>query len=407
MIEKNQRHGFEEAIVNMTSNTRYINEYLFYHRILCNCTVVLDSTLKAPAGVSAHYNKLTLYINPEMFNTLTLENRIVILKHEALHIIHNHFLRATPEHKSNHEVWNIATDCAINQQCNEERFSGMTPVNYKTLKEDMKLDVNIPADLDSESYFELIKKDLIDQGRTQSEGLEGLEGYDDHESWQKSEGDPELLKDIVKNIIEKSIESTLKAKGNVPGFVTELLALYSKKREVHWTKVLRNIVGNKKTSTRLTIQKRNRRFPDRVDLKGNTKDRKFNVLAVIDVSGSVCNDELQGVLGEITHICKLTSSDLDLIQIDTEARNPERITGYKKVFNRKGNGGTELKSAINKAREFKLKFNCVVVCTDGGIIESDIEAYKNLNIKIIWLITKNGTISDSMNYDRMQAFKLK
>ena len=53
-------------------------------------------------------NKLTLYINPEMFNTLTLENRIVILKHEALHIIHNHFLRATPEHKSNHEVWNIA-----------------------------------------------------------------------------------------------------------------------------------------------------------------------------------------------------------------------------------------------------------------------------------------------------------
>ena len=49
----------------------------------------------------------------------------------------------------------------------------------------------------------------------------------------------------------------------------------------------------------------------------------------------------------------------DLIQIDTEARNPERITGYKKVFNRKGNGGTELKSAIDKAREFKLKFNCV------------------------------------------------
>ena len=30
MIEKNQRHAFEEAIVNMTSNTKYINEYLFY-----------------------------------------------------------------------------------------------------------------------------------------------------------------------------------------------------------------------------------------------------------------------------------------------------------------------------------------------------------------------------------------
>ena len=93
-----------------------------------------------------------------MFNPLTLEQRLAILKHEALHIIHNHAFRAKAEHKINHKIWNISTDCAINQQCNKAHLSGLDCVDYETLAENLKLNIEIPADLDSESYFELIKQ---------------------------------------------------------------------------------------------------------------------------------------------------------------------------------------------------------------------------------------------------------
>ena len=403
---KKQRESFEEAIVNMSTNISYVREYMFYHRILCNCNVVLDTSLKnIPAGVSVHYNKINLYINPHVFNYKSLENRMAILKHEALHIIHNHFLRATEEHNRNHDLWNISTDCAINQQCNEEHLKGLNGINYKTLKQDLKLEIDVPADLDSESYFELLKQDCEKQGRISE--MSSLDGYDDHSSWKRSKGNPELLKDFTKNIIEKAIESTLKAKGDIPSYVTDLLALYSKKKEIDWKKVLRNIVGNKKTSTRTTIQKRNRRLQDRIDLKGKTKDRRFNVLTVVDVSGSVLDEELQNAVGEILHICKLTNSDLDLIQVDSEARAPEKIKSNKKTFNRTGNGGTDLRHAIDKAKEYHLNYDCIVVCTDGYICRDDIDAYFNLKQKVIWLITSKGTINENMNSGRMQAFKLK
>ena len=400
------KSGFEEAIVNMSANMKYMHEYIFYHRIICNCTVIYDNELPAPAGVSVNYKRFSLYINPNIFNNLSLENRLVILKHEALHIIHNHVLRTTNEHKTNHEIWNISTDCAINQQCNEKHLEGTNGVDYRNLKEKMNLNVEIPADLDSEGYFELIKTDLNSQGRT-TNSISNMSGYDSHSTWNESSGDSEIMKDILKNMIEKAMESTAKGKGNIPNFVSDLLKIYSKKKEVKWENEFRNVVGLRKAEIRYTINKRNRRFPDRFDLKGKTKDRKFNALAVMDVSGSVHNFELQNVLGEILNICNGTDTDLDLIQIDTEARAPEKVSSRTKIFKRKGNGGTELKSAIAKAKEHKLQYDCVVVCTDGFISDSDIEAYNSLKVPVIWLITFNGNISDKMNSKNSKAFKLK
>jgi len=56
--------------------------------------------------------KPNLYINPDFYNSLLLEEKMAILEHELLHILNKHLIRIEGR---NGYVWNLATDVAINQ----------------------------------------------------------------------------------------------------------------------------------------------------------------------------------------------------------------------------------------------------------------------------------------------------
>jgi predicted metal-dependent peptidase len=150
-----------------------------------------------------------------------------------------------------------------------------------------------------------------------------------------------------------------------------------------------------------------RRFPSREDLRGKVKDRTFDLLVVADVSGSMSHDALISTIGEVRHICDVTKTDVDLIQVDTFAHDPEKLSKKTKILERKGTGGTYLSAALDKANEHGLNYNAVVVVTDGGLLSSDVSKFRALNKKIIWLIESNGYILDEMNEGKMQSFILK
>ena len=139
------RSGFDEAVANLFSNPKYAPNYLFYGHMIGQCRVVFDTDMKAPAGVNFMHDHFNLYINPndtwveadpaklasakhkpqtrqtpegkteiclKGFNSYTLEQRLGILKHEMLHILYNHMRRKGDR---DHQGFNIASDCAINQ----------------------------------------------------------------------------------------------------------------------------------------------------------------------------------------------------------------------------------------------------------------------------------------------------
>jgi predicted metal-dependent peptidase len=413
------KSGFEEAYSNMISDSSaFHNNYLFYACILGQCSVKYDDKMPAPAGVNFMHDHYNLYINPVEFNIFPLEVRLGILKHEMLHILNKHIDRTESRE---HKLFNIATDCSINQLIEREHLP--EGVIYPDVLEE-QLDKEFPENKHAEFYYELLK-DSMDKcpecdGSGENEdgdtcehcngtGIEHKEikTLDNHDIWKESQGEKDLQQDVTAKMIDKAIQQTEKMKGNLPQNIADYIKLWNKKPEIKWQKVLRGILGNKKVHSRETIRKRNRRFPNRKELKGKEKLRLFDLLVVSDVSGSVSDEELLDVWQECKGICDVTKAAVKLIQVDTEPSKPEELTKSTKVLKRKAMGGTILYPAIEMAKDSNISYNAIVVTTDGYICESDVQAYKATGKKIIWLITSNGEIMDSMNDGKMKAFKLK
>ena len=382
------REVLDITLANMFSADNYKNTYLFYAHMIGQCRIVL-MRMEAPAAVSFQLDHYNLYINPELFDNYTLEERLFILFHEMMHILNGHVARCEDR---NPREWNYATDCAINQLGDKDHMP-----HGCIIPETFPSKTRVPDKLSAEQYYE-----YLDPTDLPEEGL----GFG-HDRWNDSVGDSELQADITKNMIEKAANETAKSRGNLPSKLSHYLDLHTRKRELDWKKVLRSQVSNKKANTRKTIMRKDRRNPDFDHLKGHIKDHIANPLIIADVSGSVSDNELTGAISESLHVCKAVGTDLSLIQVDTEAYAPQKVTRNMSKFNRKACGGTVLAPAIDKAKEHNLNPTSFIVITDGEICQSDIDAFGRTGKPVIWLITSNGTLQNTMNYGKMKGFKLK
>lgn len=439
---RKDRGKLDDTLAAMFSNIQYRTDYLFYAHMIGQCKIIIDETVPSPAGVNFTFDHYNLYINPTMFDKYELITRLAILKHEMLHILFGHVqpkgkdIRILDE--DNHLMKNIAYDCALNQHITKDHLPKITQEYLDEISDETMAKLitenkvpkigeinailpetwpfkdipNVKTMESAEYYYEILKQDMEenpDKYQQEGEGMEGS-GYgsmDDHDKWKESEGSDQLQADITKGMIDKASTETIKGKGNVPSECSEWLSIHSRNAEVNWKQVLRNIVGNKRVGKRSTIMKNDRRFPQRADLRGKTKDRMFNLLVIADVSGSMSDKAVLDTLAEVRHICDMTKTDVDLIQIDARAYLPEKLSKKTKLIKRKGYGGTNLHPALDMAREHKLDYQAVVVLTDGGLWDNDIEHFSQLGKKVIWLIEEHGSIMPEMNTGRMQAFQLR
>ena len=349
------RHYFEECITAMITNPEFVKEYVFYSSMIAQCKIQFED-IPAPAGVSFCDTYYILYINNEEFGKFTLKERIGILKHEMLHILNNHVQRGKiGQVEKDQYIWNVSTDLAINQLIKREHLpdAGIHIADEMFSKFE-KL-------LSSEMYYELLLNESKNNQKQEKEEKEDSKSPD-HSTWEKTQGNPEVQKDVTKKMIETSIE---KAQGNVSKDILDSLKLFQKKAKVNWKKALRNLTARQRIGHIKTIQRLDRRFPMREDLKGNKKDNKFNLLVVLDISGSMENKDILLGLNEIYNICKLNKSDMKLIQVDSEIKGVETYTPKSKLFKRKGMGGTKLFPAIKYIKENKLNPDGLIIITDG------------------------------------------
>ena len=382
------RAAFDETMANMIAIGNYSKSYLFYGSMVSQCSVVLKR-MKAPAGVSFRHDHYQLSINPELFDAHSLEERLFILQHEMHHILNGHLKRLEDR---NFTQFNYATDCAINQLGNPKHMPQgcIVPANLPSKHK-------VEPRLSAEQYYELIDPDQLPPEDPENS----------HDEWLESTGDEELQDDLTKQMIENAINQTSKSMGDIPSNISHYLDLFTRKRELDWKKVLRGITGNKKVNSRKTILRRDRRNPNFEHLKGRTKDRMFDLLLISDVSGSVSDQALYSLWGEVRHICDVTKTPVKLIQVDTRPSEPEELKKTTKTIVRKACGGTNLSSAIQKARDKGIKFNAIVVTTDGYLSPSDVAEFQATGVPVIWLIEASGQIMSEMNQGRMKAFQLK
>lgn len=367
------RGKLDSTLAAMFSNPAYAPTYLFYAHIISKCTIIMRDDIPAPAGVSYDVDHYNLYINKTLFDAYTLVERLAILKHEMLHILYDHVGR---QNKRESKRWNIATDCALNQQINIEHLPDNCIIP-ETIKEHMGLD--LPLNKSAETYYDMLEHDSdID--------------HDDHQTWEESNGDPDLKKTVTRKMMEDAQEQTLKSCGKIPNDFATWLSINTVKAEINWKKVLANVVGNKRVNKIPTIKRMDRRFPKRDDLRGKIKDRKFDLLVIVDISGSMSNESINNTLSEVKNICKWTKTNAHMIQVDSVAHPPEILSEKTKKFERRGNGGTILFKAIGVANKYNLVYDAVVILTDGYVSNFDLKNFEKINKRTVWLIEKDGVI---------------
>jgi predicted metal-dependent peptidase len=410
------RKAFDEAVSNMAiASSPFFNDYVFYLHVLSQCKVVFKEDLPAPAGVTFHNDHYVLYINPtEVISTLPdgtewlgfcermpLAHRIGIIKHEMLHIVLGHLFRSKD---LEHYKYNLASDCALNQQINSDHLpnGAVYPENFPNKK--AKDHLNETAEL----YYSLLESQDNNHNNDDNDD-NGKEPYaiDDHSVWKEITGDQYVQQEITKKMTEKAASDTQKSKGNLPQNYSQIIDNLTHKREVDWKRVLRSIVGNKKANKRKTLMRRDRRLPFANWIKGTTKDRVLELGVVSDVSGSVCNEALHSLWGEIINICKVYNTPVTMVQVDTQPSKPQELSKGVKTVERKACGGTYLSPAIEKFKEYKVNYDALVITTDGYLFDEDITPFQELNIPIVWLIEPNGQLMSQMNNGKMKGIKLK
>lgn len=373
---------FDETLVNMFTNQLYNQSYMFYACMIGKFQLRFDNSNKAVADIQFKINKYILTINPSMFNKHCLEFRMGILKHECLHVIAKHLERFSGYKMDNR--LNYSADCSINQLIDKNHLlpNAITFEYIQSLVDEPLLELQ-----SAEYYYEkLANIDLGDQS-------------DGHGQWDDSIGEDDMIDSITDDIIKDATQATTKMCGKIPTKINQILSV-KKKRTVSWKRILRNLIHTSPGGKESTLKRPNRRFPDRLDIKGSKRSKKFNILVVWDVSGSVSDKASRRVLSEVKsiHDTMTKLSEMNLIQVDTEAFKPTKFTSKTRAIIRKGKGGTNLYPAMVMAKKERVPYDCVIVLTDGYLTQEDVDKFANhpKRVPIIWLITKGGNKANNI-----------
>lgn len=371
-------------------------KYAFYAHIIFAMDLRLNEDINTARILYAD-RKFKIEISPKfLFETLPDEltvvsqtdrnetERCTLLVHEVLHALYLHNFRVCDR---NPKMWNIAGDLCINQHL------------FKNLKQDSVLrsigiDIgdkyNFPPNLTTEQYYEMLDSQ-DDQDDQQEDGTpgDGSElGNDIGNSQGFSDVEIEMVKAEIQGIANRAKQ---KSRGTAGSEIDMLLDWLNTESKVDWRNELRDITGNRRIFNEPTIKRRDRRQPSRMDLNGNIPRNGFTVACLVDVSGSMSNEEITKGLVELKEVCDLTDSDAWFVQVDTVASEPETFDRFTPTFSRKRSGGTYLWPGIEKLREHEIDFDALIVITDGGIESHWPEV---LDIPVFFLLT-----SDSLDFN--------
>ena len=365
----------------------------FFSSVLRKVTKVRTNEIPT-AGVSATDGNLRLWWNPKFVGALEPAKVRGLLKHECWHIILDH---TTTRRHEPHLLWNYATDWAINSmipenelpegglrpgrpfdELTEEQLSQMTSEQIDRHAKLSNFQANLPLEKSSEWYFaelldnEEIKKALEKNEKEQNEsgnptpGMPG--GMDDHEGWDDlTDEERELVKGKVKQALEEAVkEADSKARGwgtmTAEGrkLIRELIS-----NEIPWQSVLKKFCGMTRRANRASNVKRlNRKYPG--IHPGAQKGYTSSIAVYIDQSGSVCDQALEQLFGELRSLAKRT--EFVVYHFDTSVDESSETTwrkGKTPRAHRTRFGVTSFKAPTEHANKNSHRFDGYLILTDG------------------------------------------
>ena len=352
----------------------------FYGYFIFQMSRKIRFDISTPSGVNFKGNKYIIYFNPVLFLQLNIDQMKTTIKHEIYHIIAWHLVRAKDiKNKYSKLAINSAMDMVVNQYLNNLPPYAIT-VRSINLKYSLELE---PYDT-FEHYAEAIQraielKDYDEKG----EIIDDFDPETTHDIWDESEDiDENTLRDFTEKFISNA------EKGSIPLQLENMIAsLRSSKSELPWNIYLKRLIGTVESHKKKTITRRNRRQPNRLDLKGEIRNHKAEIIVAIDISGSISDEEFKQAIKEVLSIVKNYNHEITIIECDNEIRRTYKVSNVRDVKDRVASGGgTRFTPVFNYAN--KKRANLLVYFTDGkGEDKLDIipKGYKTL-----WVISGRG-----------------
>ncbi|MFR2840569.1 MAG: VWA-like domain-containing protein [Zhenhengia sp.] len=336
--------------------------------------------ISSPSAVNFKGAKYVIYFNPIIFLTLNIKQMETTIKHEIHHILSMHLIRAR-ELKGRYatRVLNMAMDIVVN------KYLDYLPPYATTLKQ-----VNIKYGLQLEPYepFEYyaeklqIAFDLLEEDE-EGEIDDSYNPESTHDLWEESdEIDEKTLKEFTQKFI------THAQKGSIPAHLEGMIAsLKSSKGELPWNLYLSRLMGTVESNKKKTITRRNRRQPERLDLRGQLRNHKAEIAVAVDISGSMSQEEFNQAIKEVLHIVKNYNHEITLIECDDQIRCAYKVKSVRDVQERRcASGGTRFTPVFDYAN--KKNINLLIYFTDGKG-EEKLQVIPR-GYKVLWVISGRG-----------------
>ena len=361
----------------------------FYGYFLIQMGRDIRFDVSSPTAVNFKGAKYVIYFNPIIFLSLNSKQMESTIKHEILHVLSMHLIRSKSlKGKYSTLAINMAMDIVVN------KYLDYLPPYATTLE-----NVNLRYNLKLEPYetFEYYVNKIQTELDLQERDKDGEEDDTRENSDIQSEYNIERTHDIWKEsseIDEKTLsEFTKKAidnanKGKTPDYINSLISnLKNSKGELPWNLYLKKLMGTMESNKKKTITRRNRRQPNRLDLRGELRGHKAEIAVAIDISGSISNEEFKQAIKEVLNIVKTHSQEITIIECDSEIRRAYKVRSSKDIQDRfKKRGATKFSPVFEYSNEKKI--NLLVYFTDGKG-ENKLRVLPK-GYKILWVISGRG-----------------
>ncbi len=361
----------------------------FYGYFLFQMGREIRFDITSASGVNFKGAKYVIYFNPILFLQLNMKQMETTIKHEIHHVLSLHLSRAKElKNKYSTLTVNLAMDIVVNQ------YLDNLPPYSSTLKGvNLKYNLNMEAYNTLEYYAEKIQSELDlmeenDEGEEDDSQMTNsmVESYNPekmHDMWQESdEFDEKTLREFAEKVINAS------QKGTIPSQVESLIAnLKNSQGEIPWNIMLKKLMGTVESNKKKTITRRNRRQPNRLDLRGEIRNHKSEIAVAIDISGSISNEEFKQAIKEVLSIVKNYNHEITIIECDKEVKRVYKAKSVRDIKKRLTSGGaTKFTPVFEYANNTKC--NLLIYFTDGKG-ERKLEVVPR-GYRTLWVISGRG-----------------
>ena len=331
--------------------------------------------------------KYVMYFNPIIFLELNMEQMQSTIKHEILHVLSQHLIRLKDfKDKYSTLALNLAMDVVVNQ-C----LDCLCPYSITLEYINNKYNLNLEKFKTFEYYLEKIQTELdLQEENDEGEIVDNNENvavdFDaekTHDIWEECiEIDEKTLRDFTEKFADNA------KKGSVPTYIENMIkSLKNSKGELPWNLYLKKLMGTIEANKKKTITRRNRRQPNRLDLRGELRGHKAEIAVAIDISGSISDEEFKQAIKEVLTIVKSHNQEITIIECDKEIKWTYKVKSPKDIKERVASGGgTKFLPVFEYANNKKI--NLLIYFTDGKG-EEKLEI-KQRGYKTLWVISGRG-----------------